>query len=96
MTKPKHILMIVENNTLPYDRRVWHEALAAREFGYRVSAICPFDRKISSKESVIDGVRIYRHPNFEGSGVLGAVLRVWKCAYVGIAFSLSHLFYRPF
>ncbi len=83
MAKPKHILMIVENNTLPYDRRVWHEALAAREFGYRVSAICPFDKKKGGKEPVIDGMRIYRHPNFEGTRVFGLLLEygnalVWE------------------
>ncbi|HUI90882.1 MAG TPA: glycosyltransferase family 4 protein [Chitinivibrionales bacterium] len=83
MKKPKHILMIVENNTLPYDRRVWHEALAARELGYRVSAICPYDKKIQNQEHVIEGIRIYRHPNIEGSGIAGLLLEyanslVWE------------------
>ena len=44
MVKAGHILFIVENNTVPFDRRVWAEARAAREFGYEVSVICPFDR----------------------------------------------------
>jgi glycosyltransferase involved in cell wall biosynthesis len=33
--------MLVENLPVPGDRRVWYEALALRERGYRVSIICP-------------------------------------------------------
>ena len=83
MKKSKHILVIVEHNTLPHDRRVWHEALAAREFGYRVTAICPYDKKIQNQGRIIEGVRIYRHPNIEGNGVAGLLLEyanalVWE------------------
>ena len=60
--KRKHILFIVENNSVPFDRRVWHEACAARDFGYDVSVICPEDRRFHDKRRLIDGIRIYRHP----------------------------------
>ena len=45
MVKNTHILFIVENNSAPGDVRVWNEALAAREFGYDVSVICPKAKK---------------------------------------------------
>lgn len=62
MVKPRHIVFIVENNTVPFDRRVTAEARAAREFGFEVSVICPFDRNRPDGRGTIDGVRIYRHP----------------------------------
>ena|SRR2546422_2504902 len=37
----KGILMLVENMPAPADRRVWPEAKALRDAGYRVSIICP-------------------------------------------------------
>ena len=62
MVKRAHILFIVENNSVPFDRRVWHEACSARDFGYEVSVICPTDKRSYDNRSLIDGIRIYRHP----------------------------------
>jgi len=62
MVTGRHVLFIVENNSVPFDRRVWAEARAVREFGYDVSIICPFDRNRRDDRKVIDGIRIYRHP----------------------------------
>jgi glycosyltransferase involved in cell wall biosynthesis len=37
----KRILIIVQNNSVPWDRRVWLEACALRDAGFRVSVVCP-------------------------------------------------------
>ena len=60
--KKRHILFIVENNSVPHDRRVWAEALAAKEFGYDVSVICPIDERLNEKRLFIEGINIYCHP----------------------------------
>ncbi|HEY7115110.1 MAG TPA: glycosyltransferase family 4 protein [Tepidisphaeraceae bacterium] len=62
MTRPKHILILVENLPLPFDRRVWQEACALRDAGYRVSAICPMLKGYTKEYELLDGVHIYRHP----------------------------------
>src|SRR5216684_1549659 len=41
MSRPRRILIIVENLPCPFDRRVWQEARALHAAGYRVSIICP-------------------------------------------------------
>ena len=41
MSLQKRVLIIVENLTVPLDRRVWQEAQALRDAGYTVSVICP-------------------------------------------------------
>jgi hypothetical protein len=41
MFKGKHILIIVENLPVPFDRRVWQEATTLKEAGAKVSIICP-------------------------------------------------------
>lgn len=62
MVKKRHILFIVENCTVPWDKRVWGEAKAAKEFGFEVSVICPDDKEKSGSANCIDGIPIYRHP----------------------------------
>lgn len=58
----KKVLIIVEDETLPPDRRVWQEALALKEAGCEVSAICPTGRGFDKKHEVIDDIHIFRHP----------------------------------
>ena len=38
---PGRALILVENLSVPFDRRVWQECLALRDAGYEVSVICP-------------------------------------------------------
>src|SRR5580693_2010899 len=37
----RSVLLVVENLPVPYDRRVWQEALALRGSGYQVTIISP-------------------------------------------------------
>jgi glycosyltransferase involved in cell wall biosynthesis len=62
MKRPRHILILVENLPLPFDRRVWQEACALRDAGYRVSAICPMLKGYTRPYEELEGVHIYRHP----------------------------------
>lgn len=62
VTRPRRILIIVENLPVPFDRRVWSEAKALRNAGYLVSIICPKARGYNASEETIDGIDIYRHP----------------------------------
>lgn len=60
---PKHIVILVQNLPVPFDRRVWMESLSLRDAGYRVSVISPCppddtDRPIRE----IDGIHVYRYP----------------------------------
>ncbi|MFN0218013.1 MAG: glycosyltransferase family 4 protein [Hyphomicrobium sp.] len=77
------VLIIVENLTVPVDRRVWQEALALRQAGYAVSVICPKGDSHVAPYEVLDGIHIFRHPlPFEGSGVPGFALEYgWALAW---------------
>jgi glycosyltransferase involved in cell wall biosynthesis len=64
-----HALILVENLSVPFDRRVWQECLALREAGWRVSVICPQGSKRDTEAYVeINGVRIYRYPLTAAAG----------------------------
>lgn len=55
-------VIVVENLPVPFDRRVWQEALALRQAGWQVSVICPATERYPKRREDIDGIAIYRHP----------------------------------
>jgi len=70
--KDKHVLIVVENLPLPFDRRVWQEARTLKAAGAHVSIICPTGNGHEKRFETIDGVDIYRHPlPLEAKGAIG-------------------------
>jgi glycosyltransferase involved in cell wall biosynthesis len=68
----KHVLIIVENLPLPFDKRVWQEANALKDAGADVSIICPQMKDFVKPFERINDIDIYRHPlPPEGTGGLG-------------------------
>lgn len=77
----RHILILVENLSVPFDRRVWQESRALVEAGYRVTVICPMGAKQDREpEAVIDGVRILRYPLRAATGGPAGYLREYSLA----------------
>lgn len=71
----KRVLIIVENLPVPFDRRVWQEALALRAAGYQVCVICPKGKGYNTSREDLDGISIYRHSlPLEASGLGGYIL----------------------
>ncbi len=75
VTKPRRVLIIVENLPVPFDRRVWQEATTLKQAGYEVSIISPIGKGYEKKHEVIDGIHVFRHPlPLEASGAPGYAL----------------------
>lgn len=83
MSKAPGILIIVENLTVPLDRRVWQEARTLKEAGYTVSVVCPKGGKYTAPYEVLEGIHVFRHPlPYEADGALGyAVEYSWALAW---------------
>ncbi|MEV6896798.1 glycosyltransferase family 4 protein [Amycolatopsis sp. NPDC051372] len=59
----KKALILVENLSVPFDRRVWQECQTLRDGGWEVHVICPQGTKRDTEpEAVIDEVHIHRYP----------------------------------
>ena len=70
----KHILIIVENLSVPFDRRVWQEAVTLKEEGAKVSVICPKMKGYDASYEVINNIEIFRHSHpFEAKSAMGYV-----------------------
>ena len=61
MSRERSCVIVVENLPVPFDRRVWQEAQALRQAGWRVSVICPTSPRYPLKFEEIDGIAVYRH-----------------------------------
>lgn len=84
--EPTAVCIVVENLPVPLDRRVWKEACALRDAGYRVSVICPKGKEVfTAGYEVLDGIEIYRHRIWEASSMSGYLLEY------GVAFAAEFL-----
>ncbi|WP_443061393.1 glycosyltransferase family 4 protein [Streptomyces sp. NBC_00414] len=80
--RPKRrALILVENLSVPFDRRVWQECTTLRDAGWEVHVICPRGSKRDTEpEAVIDGVRIHRYPLRAATGGPAGYLREYGAA----------------
>jgi glycosyltransferase involved in cell wall biosynthesis len=80
MTGPR-VLILVENLSVPFDRRVCQESRALVEAGYEVVVICPMGAtRDTEPEIVLDGVRILRYPLRAATGGPAGYLREYGLA----------------
>jgi glycosyltransferase involved in cell wall biosynthesis len=72
------VLIIVQNLPVPFDRRVWLEACALRDAGFRVSVVCPKAPGDPSFQE-IDGIRVRKYA--PPPATHGALSYAWEFAY---------------
>lgn len=73
--KQPGVLILVENLTVPLDRRVWQEARTLRDAGYTVSVVCPKGGQYTRSYEVLEDIHVFRHPMpYEADGALGYLL----------------------
>jgi glycosyltransferase involved in cell wall biosynthesis len=87
------ICIVVENLPVPLDKRVWKEACALRDVGYRVSVICPKGKGYTAAYELRDGIEIYRHNSWEAAKISGYFLE-YSWAFVAELFLTLRVFAR--
>jgi glycosyltransferase involved in cell wall biosynthesis len=77
----RRALILVENLSVPFDRRVWQECTTLRDAGWTVHVICPQGEKRDTEpEAEIDGIRIHRYPLRAATGGPAGYLREYGSA----------------
>lgn len=90
----KKVLITVENLPVPFDGRVWKEAVSLRDNGYEVTVLCPRGKGYTKKYEMLEGIRVYRHPApHEGDGPLGYMWE-YGCALFWEALYASWIYCR--
>ena len=91
------VLIIVENESVPYDRRVWQQALTLHDAGYSVSVICPVDTACKARTETVAGIEIHRYPYLlQGDGLFGYLLEYGNALLWQFALTWKVLFRKGF
>jgi glycosyltransferase involved in cell wall biosynthesis len=88
------VLIIVENLPVPFDSRVWKEALSLSANGYDVTVLCPRGKGYAAGHEVLSGIHVYRHPMpKEGNSPLGYLFE-FGCALFWEFFYTWWIYFR--
>ena len=78
---PPCILFLVEDLSVPFNRRVWQEALTLRRTGFEVVVLCPQGHKHDREPfEVKEGVEIHRYPLTPSDGGMFGYAREYATA----------------
>jgi glycosyltransferase involved in cell wall biosynthesis len=93
MSRRPAILIIVENLTMPLDRRVWQEARTLRDAGYTVSVICPKGAEYTRPYELLDGIHVFRHSlPLEADGAAGYAIEYGAALFWQFVLSVKVFF----
>ena len=93
----RRVLIIVENASVPIDSRVWKEAIALRQAGYEVTALCPRDKGCEQNYELLEDIHIYRHPVPKESESVFGYIWEYSCAlFWEFVYSWKIYFRSPF
>lgn len=80
---PGRALVLVENLSVPFDRRVWQECRALTGAGWAMTVICPQGTRRDTEPHVsLEGIEIYRYPLVTATGGPVGYLREYSTALV--------------
>ncbi|MFB3786882.1 MAG: glycosyltransferase family 4 protein [bacterium] len=95
MESAGRVLILVENLSVPFDQRVWREAMALTEKGYRVRVICPKGKKFdTAAHETVQNVSIYRYNAWEAGEGFAAYLFEFAQALLKMSFLCARVFLR--
>lgn len=77
-TEWPRVLIIIQNLSVPFDRRVWLECQTLRNAGYDVTVVCP-RAEGAPKDEILDGVRVLTYPSVAPGG--GALAYIYEYGY---------------
>lgn len=80
----RRVLILVENEPYPHDRRVRQEALTLTETGSDVTVVSPTSERAPETETTIEGVRVLRFPSPPLAGGALGYLREYLLAGLGM------------
>lgn len=85
-TANRHVVLLVENESVPTDRRVWNEACMLRDAGYDVTVVSPTgDGRDQESHLQLDGIDVRRFPLRRASGGVAGFLVEYLTALMRMA-----------
>ena len=93
-----NILIIVQNLPVPFDRRVWQEAVSLRRAGFGVTVICPKKKIYTKSVEQLEGVLIYRYSMLYDAdkATLGFLVEFVYCWLATLLLAVKAYIHQPF
>lgn len=89
-TNRMRVLILDQNLPVPFDRRVWQEALALHSAGYEVHIICPRTKDCPERRELREGIHIYRYsPGPEARHISGYLIEYTIAIMAQLRLALS-------
>lgn len=67
-TSDRHVLLVVQNNSFPMDKRVAKEARSFKAAGYEVTVVGPASELDPEFYAEVEGMQVWRYRNYESQG----------------------------
>ena len=98
MNTRQHVLIIVQNLPVPFDRRVWQEAVSLQRAGFGVTVICPKKKMYSKSAEQLDGVQIYRYSMLHDAdkATVGFIVEFICCWLATLWLAIKAYIHEPF
>ncbi|MHB8392084.1 MAG: glycosyltransferase family 4 protein [Acidobacteriaceae bacterium] len=98
MEHKRNILIVVQNLPVPFDRRVWQEAVSLRRAGFGVTVICPKKKIYTKSFEQLEGVDIYRYAMVYDAdkAALGFFVEFICCWLATLWLAIKAYIHRPF
>lgn len=84
MPKRNNILLIVQNNSFPFDTRVRKEALTLKNNGYKVTVISPNSEINPENKTTYHDIEVIRFKNYLSDGSIIGFLREYAVSLIAI------------
>jgi len=90
-----NVLILVQNLSVPFDRRVWNEATSLNNEGYKVFVVCPSTKMDPESRAEINGIKIFRFLSPpEGNSPISFFyeyfVSIMKSSYFALLISMRH------
>ncbi len=82
----KNVLLIVQNNSFPFDKRVYREATSLKENGYNVFIICPRSNHDIESKLIHEGINVRRYKDYLAKGGIVSYFLEYASSVVKIFF----------
>jgi glycosyltransferase involved in cell wall biosynthesis len=91
----RHVVLLVENQSVPFDRRMWNIGTALRDFGAKVSVICPSTDLDHERAVLLEGISIHRYKAHFSDGTVRGYLWEYATAFAKTMSLLHKLLFGP-
>ncbi|MBK7978544.1 MAG: hypothetical protein IPK06_00745 [Ignavibacteriae bacterium] len=89
--KKINIALVVQNNSYPFDSRVFKEANSLKSGGFNVFVVSPRSKRDNSSFEVLNGINVYRYKDNQSKGSFFGFIFEYMTSLIKIFLYVTYL-----